>query len=133
QHPPSESFQRVVQVQSVTTGTLSGYYGTDGNYKLYHFNSSCPSNGTNCPLYTVKVVPDATGLDVTITIQELVNSSWKPVGSGSVKLGTGSKVTVALVYPPNVIGHSFRVMASFKGNGGTLPSSSGWAYFRITK
>src|SRR5439155_522874 len=56
QHPPSESFQRVVQVQSVTTGTLSGYYGTDGNYKLYHFNSSCPSNGTNCPLYTVKVV-----------------------------------------------------------------------------
>src|SRR5207302_1067295 len=28
QHPPSESFQRVVQVQSVTTGTLSGYYGT---------------------------------------------------------------------------------------------------------
>jgi hypothetical protein len=50
-----------------------------------------------------------------------------------VKLASGSKVAVKLSYPNNgVIGHSFRVMASFDGNGSSLPSQTAWAYFKIT-
>ncbi len=134
-HPPAQSSQRVVQVQSVTTGTLSGYYGTSGSYRLYHYTSQCVgSQHIGCPVYTVVVVPDSTGQNVVMTLQELVGSTWTNAGPPfSFALGNGSKIAVKLTYPNNgVIGHSFRIMAAFQGNGASLPSQSDWAYFKIT-
>ncbi len=133
-HPPSQSAQRIVQVQSVTTGALSGYYRQSGQYKLYHYTSRCSGKQhTGCPVFTVTVVPDGTGLPVDFTLQQVVNGSWKTIGTFSFPLGKGSKLPVKLTYPNNgVIGHSFRIMAAFQGDGRALPSSTAWSYFKIT-
>ena len=118
----------------MTTGTLSGYYGTSGSYKLYHYTTQCVgSKHTGCPVYTVTVVPDGTGLPVDFTLQQLSGQSWSTIGQFSYALGTGSSLAVKLTYGNNgVIGHSFRIMVAFKGNGGSLGSQSDWSYFKIT-
>jgi Tol biopolymer transport system component len=133
-HPPSQSAQQTVQVQSVTTGALSGYYGSSGNYKLYHYTSQCVgSQHIGCPVYTVTVVPDGTGLPIDFTLQLLSGSTWQTIGQFSFPLGKGSTLAVKLTYSNNgVIGHSFRIMAAFKGDGGSLGSQTGWSYFKIT-
>jgi hypothetical protein len=132
--PPSQSRQVAVQVQSVTKGALSGYYGSNGAYRLYHYTVQCVGpQHIGCPVYTVSVVPDGTGLPVDFTLQQFANSSWHTIATFSYPLGKGSKIAVKLTYGNRgVIGHSFRIMAAFKGNGSSLPSASNWSYFRIT-
>jgi len=132
-HPPAQSISTVVQVQSTTTGALSGYYGTSGSYRLYHYTNQCVQQHVGCPVYNVTVTPPSGGLSVAVTVQELFGNTWKTVAAGSAILNGNGKTSVIISYPNNgVIGHSFRVMASFTGDGSSLPSQSGLSYFKIT-
>ena len=65
--------------------------------------------------------------------QKLSNGSWGFFASFSFDLGSGSTVAVKLAYTNNgVIGHTFRIMATFPGDADHLSDSTKWATFKIT-
>ena len=133
--PPSQSRQVAAQVQSVTKGALSGYYGSNGSYRLYRYTGgsvrpAAPSaaRSTRSPWCRTGPVSRSSS-----PLQQFGSSSWHTIATFTYPLGKGSKIAVKLTYGNRgVIGHSFRIMVAFDGNGSSLPSVSAWSYFRIT-
>ena len=124
---------RTVYVYALVRGKLSGYYGTSGKYKLYHFTSNCPNFGKGCPTYTATVIPNHHGKYVYFTLQGYVDGAWRTVLSFRARLNSHSKRTVIFVYVNRkVIGIRWRVHVRFKGDADHLGRTSRWSYFKVT-
>jgi Tol biopolymer transport system component len=122
-----------VFVFPVVKGALSGYYGTAGNYKLYHYRASCTNSGIGCPTYTVTVTPNHRGRSVRFTLQLFRGGAWRTVLIFSERLNTKSRRTVIFVYgSPKVKGIPTRVRAQFLGDADHLRAYSSWSYFKVT-
>ena len=122
-----------VYVYSIVRGKLSGYYGTSGKYRLYHYTSNCPNFYKGCPTYTATVVPNHHGKYVYFTLQGYLSGAWRTVDSFRLRLNSQSKRTVIFVYGNRkIIGIRWRVRAQFKGDVDHLGRTSPWSYFKVT-
>ena len=133
-HAPSKSGVHAVTVKPILSTSLSGWYGTSGGYRLYHYHSSCASAGTGCPVYTIKFTPSNPGHIVYAVTQIATSSGWKDAAKLQGTLGPKSTAAIRLrYYSTSVIGHNTRIQAVFTAGpkfGGTV---SGFSYFRITR
>jgi hypothetical protein len=133
-HAPSQSGVHAVTVKPILSTVLSGWYGTSGGYRLYHYHSSCASAGTGCPVYTIKFTPSNPGHIVYAVTQIATSSGWKDAAKLQGTLGPKSTAAIRLrYYSTSVIGHNTRIQAVFTAGpkfGGTV---SGFSYFRITR
>jgi hypothetical protein len=130
---PATSAKIKVAVRVAITGAQSGYYGTSAGYRLFHYRTTCGSNGIGCPTYNVAVSPSHTGEKVAFTLQQLTASGWRTAGTASSTLGPLSKTKILLLYNTrSIIGLKFRWHATFAGDARNASNTTGWAYFRIT-
>jgi len=130
---PVSSLATVVPVRARITAKQSGYYGTSGVYRLYHYNATCVSSGRGCPTYTATVAPSHSGFRVTFTLQRHTSKGWVTAGTARVALGKSSRATVIEHYTGTGIrGLLFREHASFPGDADHAANVTAWAYFRVT-
>ncbi len=128
----ARSAGRTVGVHVVMASALSSSYGRAGAYHLYHYHASCPSNGTQCPIFAAAVKPNHAGKSVTFTLQRLTSSGWRIVGTAAVRLNSNSVAAVRFRYAPASKGHSYRLKAVYAGDADHLGGSTAWSYLRIT-
>jgi hypothetical protein len=128
------SAKRAVLVAVIAGITQSGWYGTLGGYRLYHYHSSCATSGSSCPAFTGTVTPNHAGHTLTFTLQLHSSTGWKTVATARPRIGKRGSVTVYIRYGSTAIeGHSYRVRDTFAGDADHVGSLSHWAYFRITR
>jgi len=90
-----------VQALAITTGRLSGYYGTANGsnhlFYLYHYSTKCQNAPhTGCPTFTVTVVPNHAGKTVHFTLQ-VFSGHWATVLSFNDTLASNSKKTEVFI------------------------------------
>jgi hypothetical protein len=130
-HQPSDSKGAVVQVHALATGKEIDFYGTAGQYKLYHYKSTCTrSNLRPCPALLGRVLPVHAGESLTFVAQVNGGGGWHTVATGSFQMGSNGSVIGA--FYGGTPGHSYRVQVRFAGDGRNLGDTSPWYYFRIT-
>jgi virginiamycin B lyase len=130
---PARSVTVTIPVRRELTNKQSGYYGTSGKYRLYHYTSTCGTRGRGCPTNTVTVRPIYAGHKILLTLQHHTSSGWRTIATHTFRLNRRSRVKVIVIYgSTSVRGKSYRESASTGANYGYLPNTSTWAYFRIT-
>jgi hypothetical protein len=122
---------RKVGVTLLMAGALSGAYGRSGNYRLFHYHSSCAS-GRGCPVYAATVKPSHAGKPVTFVLQRRTASGWSTVGQLALKLNKRSAAAVIFRYTAAAKGKAFRMQAVYKGDTANVRSGTRWAYIKIT-
>jgi hypothetical protein len=130
---PTTSPTATVNVFAIAQGSLKGFYGTSGGYKLYRYTSNCPEHGRGCPTYAVTVVPNHRGKPVCFTLQ-VYSRSWRTaIDCFRLRLSSRSKAAAYFIYANRgVIGLRTRLRASFRGDADHQGAKSRWAYFRVT-
>ena len=132
-HPAGGYDFRLVQVRVLIRGKLSGYYGTSGKFKLYHYTSRCLLNGRGCPIYTITVKPNHRGQHIHLTLEDHRNGRWRVVVESRFRLNANSKETIVIVYSSaEVIRIPLRVSCLFKGDADHLGRHSKWSYLKVT-
>jgi hypothetical protein len=129
------SAQAVVSVRSTITGTLGGYYDTSGDgYRQYHYTSACGSSGTGCPEYAITLSPARPNGYVLVTVERFGGSFWNIEQQVSIQLGSDSSTIYKFQYSSSsVLNVSYRISASFYGDGGQLgDQTDDYGYFRVT-
>ncbi len=122
-----------VAVRVRIAGTLSGFYGKSGAYRLYHYSSSCATRGVGCPPFTVSVAPGHAGDRVRLTLAFHSRSGWVVVGHVQVKLNRHSRKRVVLGYRDrSIIGQQFRLQAHFAADRANAGNTTAWSYLRVT-
>jgi WD40 repeat protein len=124
-----------VHVRAAVTETVSGYYARTGrkHYHLYHYSSSCPSQGRHCPKVTVAVAPNKAGQRVSFRLEVKHSGHWRGV-KVRAKLGSRSRFSTALVYGDSrIIGVPIRIRASYNGDALNDAGQSKWVYLKVTR
>ena len=122
-----------VAVRVRIAGTLSGFYGKSGAYRLYHYSSSCATRGIGCPPFTVSVAPGHAGARVRLTLAVHSSSGWVVLGHVKVKLNRHSRKRIVLGYADrSIIGHRFRLQAQFAADRANAGNKTAWSYLRVT-
>ena len=133
-HLPAQSTKQTLNVAPIITGAFSGAYARSGNYRLFHYHSSCASRGSSCPLFLVRMIPNHAGKRVLLFLQQHTRRGWRSVVEWHKGLNAKSRATFNLRYGnTNVIGPEYRLVAVFKGDTDHAPVTWGYWYFKITQ
>jgi hypothetical protein len=124
-----------VVVSPVLSGGITKPYATQGGYRLYHYNASCATSATSCPVFTITFTPAFPGhLVYAIVQQATASGGWRKVVQFSGTLGTSSKAAIKLRYTKtSVIGPAFRVYAQYPGGPRFGGANKGYWNFKITR
>jgi hypothetical protein len=122
-----------VAVRVRIAGTLSGFYGRSGAFRLYHYSTSCATRGVGCPPYTVSVAPGHAGDRVRLTLEFRSRSGWVVVGHLKVKLNRHSRKRIVLGYGDRtIIGQQYRLQAQFAADRANAGNKTAWSYLKVT-
>jgi len=111
-----------------------GGYATQGNYRLYHWTKACRApDYRGCPSRVFRLAPDHGGAKVRMTFQYWKGSHWTTFYSPLWRLTKDSLIRSFNYYDTrDVIGHKFRVLATFGGDANHASATSAWVYWKVT-
>ncbi len=133
-HEPDTSAKVAIEVRVAITGTLSGFYGRSGSYRLYHYHAACASQPRYCPKYTVSVKPNKAGRNVALILQIHTRRGWVSGGHAPIRLSRLSKASIRIGYTnTGIIGRLIRVRASYPRDTQNEANTSSWSYLKITR
>jgi hypothetical protein len=129
----ADTVKRSIPVRVALAAHLTGYYSTSGKYRMYHYTAACPSSHRGCPRFAISVRPNHAGKLATFAIQQATATGWRTVASGTVRLRSTSTAALLLLYRnSSVIGHRFRILATFSKDGDHWGAQTPWRHFKIT-
>ena len=111
-----------VGVPAVVTGTLQGFNGTAGRFKLYRAGDE--------PVYVGKVKPNHQGDPLVFELGRYSNGRWRVVGRTTLQMNAQSQAAVQI--GGLATGVNYRVRARFRGDNVNLADVGPWAYLRLT-
>jgi hypothetical protein len=119
-HAASTSSTKTVNVRAIATVRLSGYYGTSGKYKLYHYPKDASVKGT--------VAPNHAGYNVKFTAQRYSSGAWRTIATASFPIQSDGSAYAKL----DASKGTYRTRVTFGGDAEHLGDTSPWVYLKIT-